>query len=77
MADICDALGHLREVRRLVAVEERRGLLERAVPRLDDEEVQEHDLEREERAVDDLQREGTHALARGYRSMLQGRGGRT
>ena len=36
------------------AVEQRGGLLERAVLRLDDEEVEEDGLEREPHAVDDL-----------------------
>ena len=38
----------------VLAVEERRGLLERAVLRLDDEQVHEHRLEREPAAVHDL-----------------------
>ena len=49
-----DCLLPLEGTRRVLAVEERGGLLERPILRLDDEEVQEHGLEREPAAVHDL-----------------------
>ena len=45
----------LVELLEVLAVEERGGLLQRPVPRLDDEEVQEYSLEREPAAVHNLQ----------------------
>lgn len=54
VADFSDARGRLVEVGELVAIEQRRGLLECAVLRLHDEDVEEHELERDKRAVDDL-----------------------
>ena len=47
----------LVELLELLAVEERGGLFERPVPRLDDEEVQEDGLKREPAAVHDLQQD--------------------
>ena len=54
VADVADLGGRGVELVEVLAVEERRGLLERPVLRLDDEEVQEHGLEREPAAVHDL-----------------------
>ena len=57
MADLGDDGGSgLLKLGELLAVEQRGSLLERPALRLDDEEVQEAELEREPRAVDDLYR---------------------
>ena len=55
VADIGRGVGGSRcDVRLLLAVEQSSGLFERTVPGLDDEQVDEHGLEREPAAVDDV-----------------------
>ena len=54
VAEVGGVVGNLLEVRRILAIEERGGLLEGEVLGLDDEEVEEDELEREPDAVHDL-----------------------
>ena len=54
VANIGGLMGDLLELRRFLAVEEGRGLLERETLGLDDEEVEVHRLEREPAAVHEL-----------------------
>ena len=54
VAEVGGVVGNLLEVRRILAIEERGGLLEREALGLDDKEVKVRGLEREPAAVHDL-----------------------